>query len=535
MRVRGSRVYIVSLLIAATIMNACRHELDERYLNPDRTSHATIDQFFTEMLNNNRVRPSYWEVSTFINWHIGIYTQSVGYLNTESVYQQNEAYISNYWDDFYRPGPNGSGVMAQYREIEKEYAALSADEQKEMEIFVQAARVVLYEETIKMVDLWGDIPFSEAGMLNKKGEVIYPVYDNSKDVYDAMLSGLQDAAEYFSTATPSTLTQSLFSRQDILLTGNIRQWQRYANSLRLRLLMRISFMDEARAKQEVQMMLSDPSAYPLLGDDNASYSPAEDDILLQPLTNYTDDLHGAFSDWTNYPAPYYMLEHVLKPVNDLRIPVLFDKYGQTMNGTFIPNAEYNGMPVNESGTAQQLSLEDYAILDSVTFLYNSKLPGVVMTVSEVGFLKAEAYERWGGGDAQKVYAQAVENSVDFYYYLNNLNQASGKLLAPPAEPVKEAFINFVIIPKYTGTTDEKLAAIATQKWLHLGFMQAIESWAELRRTGYPQLYFYPSQLAGYELPPLRLLYPASEKTFNSNYASVAAKDFRNSKIFWDIH
>ncbi|HEY9044459.1 MAG TPA: SusD/RagB family nutrient-binding outer membrane lipoprotein [Ohtaekwangia sp.] len=516
-------------------IGACQHELDDRYLNPDRTANATIDQFFTEMLNNNRVRPSYWEVSTFINWHIGVYTQSVGYLNTESVYQQNDAYIGNRWDDYYRPSDNGAGVMAQFREIEKAYEALSADEQKDMDVFVHAARVVLYEQTAQMVDLWGDIPFSEAGMLNKTGEVVYPAFDKGIDIYNTMLDGLEGAAGYFSSATLSTVSKALFSKQDILLAGNLKQWQRYTNSLRLRLLMRISYADEARAKQEVQTMLNDPATYPLLGDADARYIPTEDDVLLQPLTNYTDDLHAAFTDWTNYPAPYFMLEQVLKPWNDPRIPVLFDKYGQTINGEFIPNKEYNGMPTNESLIEQQLGLQSYAIIDSATFLYNSKLPGVVMTTSEVGFLRAEAFERWGGGDAREAYTQAVRNSIDFYYYLNNVNQSSGKLLAPPAEDEKDIFIAQTVSPLYTGTQEEKLATIWTQKWLHFGFLQAVQSWAEVRRTGYPQLDFYPSPLSGYELPPTRLQYPASEKTFNSNYSGVAATDTRDGRIFWDIH
>jgi hypothetical protein len=91
---------------------SCKDELDDRYENPDRTADATIDQFFTAMQNNNRVRLMYWNMSTFINWHIGVYTQSVGFLNTEYIYQQNEAYITNRWDDFYRPSANGAGVMA---------------------------------------------------------------------------------------------------------------------------------------------------------------------------------------------------------------------------------------------------------------------------------------------------------------------------------------------------------------------------------------------------------------------------------------
>jgi Starch-binding associating with outer membrane len=69
------------------------------------------------------------------------------------------------------------------------------------------------------------------------------------------------------------------------------------------------------------------------------------------------------------------------------------------------------MPIDQ----QQIHIGKFAILDSATFLYNSKLPGIVITASEVNFLKAEAFERWGGGDAKIFYEKAIRQSVGFYF------------------------------------------------------------------------------------------------------------------------
>src|ERR1044072_3236209 len=108
MRFRGT---IIMLTITLTVgLEACQDELASRYLNPDKTANSSVEYLFTKMLNNNRVRPSYWEMSTFVNWHIGVYTQSVGFLNSESIYQQNESYINDRWNDFYRPSDNAAGV-----------------------------------------------------------------------------------------------------------------------------------------------------------------------------------------------------------------------------------------------------------------------------------------------------------------------------------------------------------------------------------------------------------------------------------------
>jgi hypothetical protein len=522
---------IILLLITFVLATACQDELADRYLNPDKTSSATLDKFFTAMLNNERARPSYWEVSTFVNWHIGVYTQSVGFLNSETMFQQNESYIQDRWNDFYRPSPNGSGIVANYREIEKNYNALSTTEKNSNEVFLRAAQIVLYDQATQMVDLWGDIPFSDAGMLNKSGELIYAKFDRASEIYQKALQDLESISEYFENPVLTSLTQLTFSKQDILLNGNLDLWRRYANSLRLRLLMRISYVDEARARDEALTLLSNPEKHPLLND--ASYKPGANDILLHPLTTYTDDLHAAFTDWTNYPAPYFMLEKILKPANDLRIPVLFDKYGSMVNNQFHPNEEFNAMPLNLPRVEQQAVLGSYAILDSATFLYNSKLPGVIMTSAEVNFLKAEAFERWGGGDPASEYRKGIQHSIEFYYYLNDLNTKGG-LVAPSEQDINK-FLNESIFIQYEGTPEQKLSKIWTQKWVHFGFLQSGHRWAEQRRTSYPRLEFFPATLPGYELPPSRLTYPTSERTFNTNYQSVAAADTRDNYIFWDVH
>src|SRR5688500_5775392 len=85
-----SRYFIATktfgVITLAVLACSCQDALEDRYLNPDRTTEPSVENYFTRLQDNNRVRPAYWEMSTFINWHIGVYTQSVGFLNSESVY-----------------------------------------------------------------------------------------------------------------------------------------------------------------------------------------------------------------------------------------------------------------------------------------------------------------------------------------------------------------------------------------------------------------------------------------------------------------
>lgn len=529
---RRMLIHISFAAVLILSLFGCKKKLEELYYNPDQTTQASIEKFFTEMLDNNRVRPSYWEIRTFTVLQTGIYSQSVAYLNTNAVYQQNPSYTQDRWNDFYRPGSNGSGVMAHYRSIQTAYNSLGLQQQTEARVFLEAAKIVLMDQASQMVDCWGDLPFSEAGSLNTSGEIVMAKFDNAAAVYIDILDGLNAAANYFSHPQHSATTQLTFAKQDILLHGVLEKWQRYANSVRLRLLMRISFFDEAFARLEIMKMLNNPSLYPLI-DGDAGYNPKQADVLLEPLTNYTDDLHNAFAELTNFSAPEYLLNQVMKPADDPRIPALFDKYGRTVNDIFVPNSDYNGLVVNMPVDQQQINIGKYAILDSATFLYNSKLPGIVITAPEVNFLKAEAFERWGGGDAKTFYEKAIKQSVIFYYYLNSLNTITTAPLPTPSDAVIEQFLQNPFI-NYSGTSEEKLKRIWVQKWAHFGFLQSVQSWSEYRRTKYPQLSFYPSTLPGYELPPSRLVYPASETSYNSNYLMVKENDTRNRKIFWDM-
>ncbi|MFT2008478.1 SusD/RagB family nutrient-binding outer membrane lipoprotein [Pontibacter sp. 13R65] len=515
-------IYIVTLTTAFTSLTACKDQLEENFINPDQTTNASIGGFFTEMLDNNRVRPSYWDVRTFIAQQPGVYTQSLSFQNSNTMYQQNPGYIQNRWDDFYRPGGDGGGAMVHYRAIEAAYAKLPEADKATADIFVQAAKVIMLDEASEMVDMWGDIPFSEAGSLAATGTIVRPKFDTAEEVYAAIFAGLEEASTYFATAQ----TNPSFQKQDIMLSGNVDKWRRYTNSLLLRLYMRTSFVDEGTSQTKIMAMLSNPAQYPLV--DETSHN-----ILLAPLTNYTDNLNNALTEINSFSAPEYMLETVLKPANDPRIDVLFDKYGRTVNGNFVPNPEFKAMPMSLGAEEQVQRREEFAILDSATFLNNTSLPGIVMTAAEVNFLKAEAFERWGGGEAETAYKMGIRQSVEFYYYLHSLSTIANET-APTAEEIT-AFLEGAAIA-YTGTAQEKLAKIWTQKWVHFGFLQAVQSWSEYRRTGYPQLTFRPATLAGFETPPTRLMYPSSENAYNSdNYQKVRSKDIRTGKIFWDVN
>lgn len=521
---------LTGIITGASILGgllACQNKVDELYLNPEKTTEVSMGKFFTKILDNDRVRPSYWNVRTFLAPHAGVYTQSVSFTNSNKRYMQQLSYTSDFWRDYYTPA--GSGIVSHMREMERIYASLSASEKTNADVYMMAARIVYYDQTSQMIDLWGDIPFSEAGLLNLSGDLAAPKFDDAEEVYNTLLAGLETSADYFKNTAADPTVKLTFSKQDLLLKGNFDLWTRYANSIRLRLLMRISFKNESKAQTDVMKMLNNVTSYPLV--DEAAYN-----VILTPLTTYADNMNNALLEASAHIAPEFLLDKVLKPANDPRIRVLFDK-GVDSDGVY--NADYyslpSGIPLSDQET--NITHGKYALLDSATFRFNKAFPGIIITSAEVNFLKAEAYQRWGSTiDAQTAYEKGVTHAVKFVF---GLNQSSSN--GPFAANVTPAEISDLLVTgsvAFAGTSDEKLAKIWIQKWLNFGFIQSIQSWAELRRTKYPVLTFVTDNspgAPGTDLPPSRLLYPSNEKTYNAaNYAKVATQDIVTSKIFWDV-
>ena len=525
----------ICLLVAAlslTAVQSCKTELDNRYMDPEQTDIPNIRAFMTQILNNSRLRSEYWHYRTFVLPHHARYTQTTYFVINNTMYQQQDSYTNDYWRDFYSPG-----MLGVFRVMERTYEALPEAERVEYTAFMHAARVIVYGQAAKLVNNFGDIPFSEAGSLPATDQIVLGKFDDQKELYNQFITAFADAAEFFSTYQNT----NDFIRADIINRGNSEKWRRYANSLRLRLLMQISNSDEARARTEIMTMLNAPETYPLIDGTQASLEAGgRHDVLNQKLTTYTSSLLDAVRELNTHYAPDYMLNTVLKTANDPRMDALFGKYGRTEGGRLIPNATFQALPINTSEAVadaeySNATLRRYAIVDSSTIWINNNLPGVLMTTSEVNFIKAEAQERWGNtAAARTAYETAVEQSVDFYFYLNGASSNSLKATRPSSAVVQDFIKNSNIA--YEGASQVKLQLIGTQKWLHYGWLQAEQAWADYRRTGYPVLPAFPvSNLNGFQNPPLRMLYPSNEVTNNSmNYEAVRAKDTRNTRIFWDV-
>jgi hypothetical protein len=515
---------ITFLALLAGTFSSCKKKLDENYLNPELTTTGSLSKLLSGMYLNKRIHPSYWDYYTFVMPYTAAFSQTAALSPAAQMYIPSTSYTENRWVDFYDGvtgtdyNYDGPGIMSNYREMQTTYNALSASQQEEQQVFLKIAEVMVYDQASQMIDLWGDIPFSESNSLNTTRSLSYAKFDDAASLYDTMITNLKSLNTWFDTATVATTQASALSTGDLMFGGDLSKWQRYANSLRLRLLMRISNYDESTAKSEVTTMLNDAGTYPMItsNDYNA--------VLWMSGTTLKSDLNDVFS---GYPyAPAYLLDTMMVANGDPRTDVFWDA---GKNG-------FKGFPSN--GTSSQYEAGGYATYDSATFFYNYNIPAVLMTAAEVSFLKAEAEERWSIGTAQTDYENGITQSTAFYYSINSkMVLKTGDytaLTAPTATTISTFLLQSAIA--YSGTTTEKLAKIYTQKWMNFFILQAGQAWAEYRRTGYPVLHFATSTSSSGSTPPDRLLYPSSEQLYNSaNYSKVSAKDTRDTKIFWDVN
>lgn len=522
---------ILAVLIMAIAFNACtKDDFSENYADPSKISTTTLDKQFAGLLYTNReyVLPAYWNYFVVMRTTLTRYTQAVGWVNEDNQYVPGEAGISARWNNFY-------AFLAQYREMEKINDALSSEEQSNYRIFMIAGTIYLYDHLQKEVDLHGAIPFSEAGKLSQNGGdyiASLPSYDTAESIYTKMLDDLKGIADELNTISVNDGILTALKKQDFVNNGNLDKWKIYCNSLRLRILIRASGSSnfQSRAQTEIASILSNPSSYPVI-DDNSNN-------IQMNVYDLSSDINSkgfetGLEDWDGNLAGKAMIDHMVAN-SDPRLRVMFEPGVNAAPNTYLgmdPLALNNDQTVLlNSGTVSRYN--------TATLSRNDFFPGVLINAAEVNLLKAEAYlQASNDAMAKSSYETAITNSINYYYNLNSISADAGT--APALDPLAANEISDYIASAgvnwdNASTEAEKLALIATQKWIHFSVVQLNESWAELRRLDMPSLSFKVDNANTQTLPPNRWFYPNSEVTSNSqNYQAVKASDNLSTKLFWD--
>jgi len=337
-----------------------------------------------------------------------------------------------------------------------------------------------------LTDAYGRIPFSEA---NTRGENT-PVYDPQPAVYEGILADLATADSLIDPGSGQSL------QGDILYDGDLLKWKKLANSLRLRLLMRLSEKQGSGdlsidVDQQFQSIVNNPSQTPV-------FESNEDNAALE----YLDSRPNEWPPHTSRAGTFrtfrmsQTLTDTLKTLDDPRLSVFADLPDSLDTYVGVPNGltddasnEFNGGRAFQSGLNTTRYFEE-----------PNAAKGLIMTYAEVLFLKAEAAARgWTGGDAESLYEDGVGASMAQY----GQSAPSGYLDQPGVD-----------YP--AGDQERALTRINKQKWIAL-FYTGLEGWFNWRRTGVPAIEPSVENVNGDQIP-VRFRYPESEQSLNAeNY------------------
>jgi len=424
---------------------------------------------------------------------------------------QSNRYIDAYYDNF--TNTKYSYVFSDFYEdplkhIQEVIRLTQPGGEQENTLQCAMAKTVAIYNFSKLVDAFGAVPYSEGGIGGQN--VLYPKYDEASTIYFEMLEQLGEIVPVLASGDAS----DGYAKADPLFDNDLEKWQRFANSLRFRLAMRIRFVEPDLAGT----IITECMANPLIesNDDNAmkQYEESSDYELQSPLFR-------SFNMWDWRMSEKFV--DFLKETDDPRLYTFVKPYEGELpadDSLFVgvPNGLTEIALANRDWSKASEPGDKLVGCDAVRY---------ILTASEVWLLRAEAaLDGLIVGDPNEFYQKGVQLSFEQW----DISQTE-----------IEQFFNQSIQASLSGTTEEQFALINTQLWVAL-MPNAFECWTNIRRSGYPKI---PQRL-GSDLDkgvsdgklPRRLKYPSSEINLNNaNYEDAVGKqgaDEITTPLWWDV-
>jgi len=360
-----------------------------------------------------------------------------------------------------------------------------------------------------LTDTYEDIPYSQA-IEAKSDNNFFPTYDSQQDIYtgpEGLLANLERANQLLDPNGP-------LIGGDILFNGDIELWKRFGNSLRLRLLMRIS--DKIDVNAQMQQIIDNE----MIMEGNA-HNAALGYLNVSP--NRFPLITIKAGDFAAVNISKTLTDKLLE-LNDPRL-MEFARPTSSTIGT--DNPQYVGL---ENGDLNAKSQGEKSLLGFRYFQNNptDKEPeGLIMTYSELNFILAEAVEKGMVSAPRTVedyYREGIRSSME-YYEVEWENVTVDEF---------ETYYDQQSVD--LGSATDRLAKIAEQKWISLFFV-GMEAFFDFKRTGLPALE-PPQGNTNQDQIPNRFLYPGEEQSLNQqNYQAAAAAiggDNINSASWWKL-
>ncbi|MBT1709859.1 SusD/RagB family nutrient-binding outer membrane lipoprotein [Fulvivirgaceae bacterium PWU5] len=525
----------VGALAVSAALTSCTDNFDELNSNPngitDREVNATVDVndlILTNLKSGQRniyvFNPS-WQYQVQQNLNADIYS---GYMMSPNPYQGN----TNNMTYALVAGWNETAFNVGYDNAMKPLTVVedSTRNKADRRDTHAMAKILKVEAMHRISDIYGPIIYTKYMKPNPDGSVDY---DTQETAYTAFFEDLKTAIEILTDLSgqqPSTA----FASADLVYGGDYSKWLKFANTLRLRLAIRISNVAPEKAKAEGEAALANSGG---LLDSNA-------DNFLVDIETAVHPLNVINNDW-----------------GDLRIGA---PLGAIMTGYNDPRLPYYALPASDDvvegqyiGIRQGINIDEKARYADYSKLVTFGNKIQLMVAAEAWFLKAEAaLKSWAGaGIAGDNYEKAIQRSFEQYgvtgslaTYLADDEHSSSEYIDPKAvtedqNDIKAGDPNLstVTIKWEEGASAEvKLERIITQKWIAM-YPEGQEAWSEFRRTGYPRLYPVIVNNSGGKITGFikRLGFAQSEYSTNKFaldriISTMGGPDTGGTPLWWDV-
>ncbi|SNY95293.1 SusD/RagB family nutrient-binding outer membrane lipoprotein [Flagellimonas pacifica] len=357
-----------------------------------------------------------------------------------------------------------------------------------------------------LTDMYGDIPYSEVNKAEDEGNYT-PIYDTQQAIYTDMIAKLKTASDILGGSDLNLV------KGDLMFDGDLEMWRKFANSLRLRLALRLSEVDAVTAESVIAGIYNNQSANPVMqsNDDNAILKFLGANPDAHPITEESVYRVGSYNE-------YRISEHfvqLLDSFNDPRLDFFADPTAKSVeNGTPTIEGMQNGIV---DGPAYEYKGGDAFLskfnIDYFYFQPNSN-DARLMLYSEVAFIFAEAAQRgWITTSAQNLYEAGIQSNFDYW----DVDMPTDYFTRPEV------------------TFDDSLETIMKQKYVAL-FYTDYQGFIEFKRTGFPNT-IAPGPDAFYSTYPSRFEYPSEEESLNlENYNAAVSRiggDKITTKVWWE--
>jgi hypothetical protein len=567
----------IGMVVAGSSLTSC--DLEEEFYNPDKITKPNFSMFFTSTITQGHLfRYDYGATYHYMRGFgkmlgLGVSPMYIDISQNNSIVQPWTGWSGEPFNSFIFEKTNVD-YSKDINAMKLLYADMSEADQEANKVYMLCCDIMQCYAFQRSTDLYDDIPYFEAGGAFQ--EKFYAKYDTQKEIYEDILKRLKEAADQLSGMKMTSTIEAQFKVADLLCNGDLDRWVRMANSLRLRMAMRLCFVEEEKSKEIIKELVKENK---MLTEHTYNIGFEEKDKAHAfEVTFYRGlDERGYESG-----APQTFIEGMMNyHLDDEKDPVKAHQFDPRLYAIFQPDIHdrYIGLPLTQAtgGSPAETYLKDYYTDDEIKKLFNfedmnsnpwevtricamynrrtffnfdMKFP--VMHSTETNLLLAEAALRWpgdfGGINVKECIKKAIDSSTRFYYEANQTNvygpgttpsllHLKSSATAPLISTMESHLADYeeYAANKYLALTDkkEKLKFLFDQKCIDMNIVNPYEIYNEARRL----VKDFNDELPLLATPNVvfqeRMYYPSSEAQNNpDNFAAVANKNNHTTPVWW---